>query len=192
MKTRVELYQAALRPRRDHPTPRHLLLGAVVVLLLWGLAFAWQGLSNYRLAEQNRQLAQQLALARSGVEQLQQSLALLNRSQDDGQRQRLEQDIRARRQLLGVLSQDNLVSYAATLEDLARIPWPRVSLTGLQLRGQAMVLNGEAGDAAAVPAWILGFEQRESLARRSFDRLDIQRREPGLLRFTLNSEGAAP
>ncbi|MDP5291762.1 fimbrial assembly protein [Oceanimonas sp. CHS3-5] len=189
MKTRIEFYQAALKPVRDLPTLRQCGLGLVALVLLWGSVFAWQHLTNYQLHAANRGLEQQLAAARNNVAQLQQGLALLNQRQDDGERLRLERDIRTRRQLLGLLSQDELVSYADTLEDLARVPWSRVSLTGVQLQGRAMTLTGEASDAAAVPAWILGFDGRESLARREFGKLNIHRREPGGLSFSLHSEG---
>ncbi|AEY01682.1 fimbrial assembly family protein [Oceanimonas sp. GK1] len=189
MKTRIEFYQAALRPVRDLPTPRHFGLGLVVLVLLWGTVFAWQHLANYRQAAANRSLQQQLTSAQSNVARLQQSLTELNQRQDDGERLRLERDIRTRRQLLGVLSQDELVSYADTLEDLARVPWARVSLTGVQLQGRAMTLTGEAADAAAVPAWILGFDGRQSLTRREFGKLDIHRRDPGGLTFSLHSDG---
>ncbi|WMC12304.1 fimbrial assembly protein [Oceanimonas pelagia] len=189
MKTRIEFYQATLRPVRDLPTLGHFGLGLLALVLLWSTAFGWQSYVNHRLSTANRSLEQQLTAARGNVAQLQQSLALLNQRQDDGERQRLERDIRTRRQLLGLLSQDELVSYADTLEDLARVPWSRVSLTGVQLQGRAMTLTGEASDAAAVPAWILGFDGQDSLARREFGKLNIHRRDPGGLTFSLHSDG---
>ena len=189
MKTRIEFYQASIRPVRDIPTLRQFVLGLVVMALLWGAAFAWQNLDNHRLAADNRRLQQQLAAAQSNVAQLQQSVALLNGSQDDGERRRLERDIRTRRQLLGLLSREQLVSYASTLEDLARVPWSRVSLTSVQLQGQAMTLTGQASDAAAVPAWILGFDGHPSLTRREFGKFNIYRTDTGGLNFSLHSDG---
>lgn len=189
MKTRIEFYQAALRPVREIPTVRHLGLGVLAVALLWAMALGWQTLHNHRLSKSNTQLQLALGNAEQHITGLQQRVAQLNQRQDDGQRRRLEQDIRIRRQLLGVLGQDNLVSYAATLDDLARLSWQGVALTGLQLEGRAMTLSGEASNAAAVPAWILGFEGRDSLVRRDFGKLDIHRREPGALAFTLHSDG---
>ncbi|MDV2858621.1 PilN domain-containing protein [Oceanimonas sp. CAM02] len=191
MKTRIEFYQAALKPVKELPTSRHVLLGMLAVVLLWGLVFAWQSVTNHRQTVANQQLQQQLDAAQHTVARLQQSVALLNQAQDDTERLRIERDIRTRRQLLGLLSRDQLVSYASTLDDLARVPWQQLSLTSLQLQGQAMTLTGEAATAAAVPAWILGFEHYQSLARREFGKLDIHQNGTEALEFSLHSDGVA-
>ncbi|MBL1377198.1 PilN domain-containing protein [Zobellella iuensis] len=192
MKSRVEFYQAGLKPSRERPTFAWLTRGGMLILLLWGGAFAVAAFANHRLQEQNRQLEAAVEAGAAGLAQLQQSLALLSRSQDDSQRQRLEQDIRARQRLLGVLNKESFVSYATTLKDLAQIPWQNVALQGLTLNGRHMVLRGEASRGAAVPAWIMGFEQSDSLRDHAFGRLDIRQQGEGIWSFTLHSEGATP
>ncbi|PSJ47757.1 fimbrial assembly protein [Zobellella endophytica] len=192
MKGRIEFYQPALRPDRDRPTLAFALRGAGVMVLLWLLACAYAGVNSVWQAEQNRQLRAAADSGQADIARLQQSLALLNQSRDDGRQQRLEQDIRARQRLLGVLSQEELVSYAGTLTELASIPWRDVALQGLTLDGQRMVIRGQASQRAAVPAWIQGFGPGGGLRGRTFSELSIQQQQPGLWLFTLQSEGLTP
>lgn len=190
-RSRIEFYQAGFKPSQERPTLSWGLRGAGAILLLWGLIAAWAAFDGYRLREQNHQLRAAVTAGETGLAQLQQSLAALNRNQDDSQRLRLERDIRARQRLLGVLNRESFVSYGATLRDLARIPWQDVALQGLTLNGKHMILSGEAARSAAVPAWILGFEQSDSLRDHAFGRLEITRQAEGGWAFTLYSEGVA-
>lgn len=192
MKRRVEFYQAALKPSRDPASLTLLWRGSLAIVLLWGLVFAYAGFSQHQLQQQNRALQAAVASGDADLNRLREGLATLNRLQDDGQRERLEQNIRARQRLLGVLNQESFVSYATILNDLARIPWQGVALQGLILEGKRMVLQGEAASASAVPAWILGFEQRDSLRGHGFGQLDISRQADGELGFSLYSAEVTP
>lgn len=191
MKQRIEFYQAVLRPEQDLPSLRWGLKGALVIGVLWLLMFAVTGLDVYRQHQVNRQLRANADVVQVSLERLQQSVSLLTRSQDDGQRNQLEQDIRERRQLLGLLSSDSLVSYAGLLTDLASVPWRDVSLQGLNLEGSTMTLTGYARNAQAVPAWIMGFKQKDSLRGRDFGQLEIKQGRGELLFFSLHSEQKA-
>ncbi|MBM7454768.1 hypothetical protein HNR62_000597 [Oceanisphaera litoralis] len=187
MKRRIEFYQAALKPSSDPASIGLLWRIGLVIVLLWGIIFAYAGVSQYRLQQQNNALQAAVLAGDADLNQLRQGLAALNRRQDDGRQERIEQNINARQRLLGVLQQENFVSYASTLNDLARIPWQGLALQGLTLQGQRMVLRGEAASASAVPAWILGFEQRDSLRGHGFGQLEISRRPDGGLGFSLYS-----
>ncbi|MHA6963730.1 hypothetical protein [Zobellella denitrificans] len=191
-RSRIEFYQSSLKPSRERPTPAWLARGALALLLMWGLIFAYGILHNRQLERQNHQLREEVAVGEAELAQLQQELALLNRGQDGSQRQRLEQDIRARQRLLGVLERESFLSYAAILRDLTRIPRQGVALRGITLSGKHMILRGEAARGAAVPAWILGFEQSDSLRDHAFGRLEISQQSGEGWDFTLYSEGVAP
>lgn len=192
MKRRIEFYQAALKPSQDPASIALLWRLGLAIVLLWGIVFAYAGFNQYQLQQQNSALQAAVVSGEADLNQLRQQLAALNSRQDDGQRARIEQNINARQRLLGVLQQENFVSYARILNDLARIPWQGVALQGLTLEGKRMVLRGEAASASQVPAWILGFEQRDSLRGHRFGELEISRRPQGGLGFSLYSAEVTP
>ena len=187
MKQRIEFYQAALKPSQDRASLSTLWQISLVLVLLWGLKFAFAGFEQYQLQQQNAALQASAQEGEVQVQRLQQTLADLKASQDDSEREQIERNIQARQQLLGLLQQKNLMSYATILKDLAHIPWKDVALQGLTLQGKQMVLRGEAANASAVPQWILGFEQRNSLRGHGFSQLAISEREQGGLSFSLYS-----
>ncbi|ART79238.1 hypothetical protein [Oceanisphaera avium] len=193
MKSRIEFYQAALKPATDFATLHTALKVAGIIILVWGLVFAKGWLSHFHLQQQNTELEARLNLERQEVDDLSGALSALNAQlQEDDTPHRLEEHIRARQQLLRLLNQQNLVSYAKTLQDLAHIPWQGVALQGLTLHGKQMVLRGEASSPSAVPAWILGFEQSDSLRGHSFGQLAISQNDDGRLSFSLYSSEVAP
>lgn len=192
MKQRIEFYQAGLKPVQDRANIHTLWRVGLAIVVLWGLVFAYAGLSRYQLEQQNNALQASLMAGSQDMDRLRQTLAMLNGRQDDSERKRIEQNIKGRQQLLGLLQQKNLVSYANTLNDLAHIPWQGVALKGLTLQGKQMVLRGEADKASAVPAWILGFEQRSSLRGHEFGQLAITQQPEGGLSFSLYSAEMTP
>lgn len=187
MKQRIEFYQTALKPSQDRASLSTLWQISLVICLLWGLKFAFAGYQQYQLQQYNGALQTSAQDGEAQVQRLQQTLTDLKASQDDSEREQIERNIQARQQLLGLLQQKNLMSYATILKDLAHIPWKDVALQGLTLQGKQMVLRGEAAHASAVPQWILGFEQRNTLRGHGFSQLAISEREQGGLSFSLYS-----
>ncbi|MGO1246803.1 MAG: fimbrial assembly protein [Oceanisphaera sp.] len=192
MKYRIEFYQASLKPSKDRANLTTLWQVSLAIVVVWGLVFAYAGLTHYQLTQQNNSLQMTLAADQRDAEQLRETLSILTGRQDGTERNRIEQNIKARQQLLSLLSQQNLVSYANTLNDLAHIPWNNVALQGLTLQGKQMVLRGEAATASAVPAWILGFNLRSSLRGHRFGQLAISQPAEGDLTFSLYSAGVTP
>ena len=192
MKQRIEFYQAELKPNQDRANTRLLYQVSIAIVAVWLLVFAYAGLTHHQLGQQNSLLQDALISGARDAEKLSQSLALLKNNQDESQVERIEENIQARQALLSVLQQENLVSYANTLNDLAHIPWQDVALKGLTLQGKQMVLRGEAAKASAVPAWILGFEQRTSLSGHGFGQLAISQQPGGGLSFSLYSAEMTP
>ena len=115
------------------------------------------------------------------------ALAELKARQQSGEKEQVERNIASRQELLQVLDLKHWVSYANTLRDLALIPWKNVALQGLTLQDDRMVLRGEAAQASAVPAWILGFEKQDSLRGHAFSQLSISQQPEGGLHFSLHS-----
>lgn len=187
MKHRIEFYQAALKPSQEPANLGLLLQVSLAIILLWGCMFAYSGFTQHQLKQQNNDVQAAVSVGEREVAQLQQTLADLNAHQDNGERDRLELNIKRRQQLLGTLNQENLVSYARVLNDLAQISWQNVALQGLTLQGEQMVLRGEASQASAVPAWILGFEKSDSLRGHRFGQLAISQQAEGGLSFSLYS-----
>lgn len=192
MKQRIEFYQAALKPATDAANLRFGASVAMAIVAIWLLVFANGAINAYQLQQQNQALVASINAGQQNVAQLQVALSELNNRKDDGEQVKLEQNIRARQQLLRLLNQQNLVSYASTLNDLAHIPWQDVALQGLTLQGKQMVLRGVAAKASAVPAWILGFENSSSLRGHSFGQLSISQDEEGVLNFSLYSSEVSP
>ncbi|MBO1518757.1 fimbrial assembly protein [Oceanisphaera pacifica] len=192
MKHRIEFYQASLKPSSDRANLTTLWQVSLAIVVVWGLVFTYAGLTHYQLGQQNTTLQMTLAAKQHDAEQLRATLSVLQGRQDGAERSRIEQNIKARQQLLSLLSQQNLVSYANTLNDLAHIPWDNVALQGLTLQGEQMVLRGEAVTASAVPAWILGFNLRSSLRGHRFGQLAITQPPEGDLTFSLYSTGITP
>lgn len=193
MKSRIEFYQAALQPVKDFASVNTGLKGAGVIVMVWLLLFAKAWLSEHQLQRQNSELEIQLSLEQQEVDELRSALSALNAErQNNDEPERLEESIRSRQQLLRLLNQQNLVSYATTLQDLAHIPWQGVALQGLTLQGKQMILRGAASSASAVPAWILGFQHSDSLRGHSFGQLAISQNPDGGLSFSLYSSEVAP
>lgn len=192
MKQRIEFYQAVLKPAQDPATLGLLWRVSLGIVLLWGLVFAYGTFSEYQLKQQNLALQAAVSQGEQDALQLSSALAELKARQDDGTKEQIEQNIKTRQQLLQLLNQKNLVSYANTLNDLAHIPWQGVALQGLTLQGKQMVLRGAASKASDVPAWILGFEQSSSLRGHSFGQLSISQDSEGGLSFSLYSSEVTP
>lgn len=191
MKQRIEFYQAVLKPAQDPATLGLLWRVSLAIVIVWGLVFVYAGVNQYQLQEQNMALQAAVQMGEQEAEQLRTALAELKARQDDGTKEQVERTIRTRQDLLQLLNQKNLVSYANTLNDLAHIPWQGVALQGLTLRGKQMVLRGAANHASAVPAWILGFEQSASLSGHRFGQLSISQDTEGGLSFSLYSSEVA-
>lgn len=192
MKQRIEFYQAVLKPAQDTATLGLLWRVSLGIVVVWGLVFAYAALDQYQLKQQNLSLQVAVSQGEQTAQQLGSALAELKARQDDGTKEQVEQNIKTRQQLLQLLNQKNLVSYAKTLNDLAHIPWQGVALQGLTLQGKQMVLRGAATKASDVPAWILGFEQSSSLRGHSFGQLSISQDTEGGLNFSLYSSEVTP
>ncbi|ART81297.1 hypothetical protein CBP31_00495 [Oceanisphaera profunda] len=192
MKQRIEFYQAVLKPAQDKANMGLLWRVSLGIVVVWALIFAYAKVSQYQLTQQNMALKAAVQTGERDAQLMSAALSDLKARQDSGEKERVELDIQTRQQLLQLLNQKNLVSYANTLNDLAHIPWQGVALQGLTLQGKRMVLRGAAAQASAVPAWILGFEQSSSLRGHSFGQLAISQGPEGGLNFSLTSSEMTP
>lgn len=187
MKRRIEFYQAALKPSDNPATFGLMWRVALLILVVWGFVFAYVTIGYQQLVTENATTAQQIEQNQRSLDDLGRSVAQLQKQQEDIELSLLQKNIRAREQLLTILTDRQLVSYAHTLQALAKIPWRDVALQGLSLNEDRMVLRGEAANASAVPAWILGFEQQEQLRGHEFGQLSIMQQPEGGLQFSLYS-----
>lgn len=187
MKQRIEFYQKALKPSDNPATFGLLWRVCLLIVLLWGFVSAYVSIGYHQLQSEVAAKNYELERGEQNLVVLRTTLSELKSRQADDQLDLLQKNIRARQKLLDILKDRNLVSYANTLRDLALIPWQNVALQGLTLQDDRMVLRGEAAKASAVPAWILGFEQQDSLRGHAFSQLSIMQQPEGGLGFSLYS-----
>lgn len=187
MKKNIEFYQAALKPSDNPATLGLMWRVCVLIALLWGCVFVYFSIDYYQLKKQVA--ADEVAVQQGETElaALQEALSELKRRQANNELERLQQNIAAQKKLLILLQDRNLVSYAKVLHELSLIPWRNVALQGLSLQEDRMVLRGEARQASDVPAWILGFNDQESLRGHGFSELSISQQPEGGLGFSLYS-----
>lgn len=187
MKRHIEFYQAALKPSDNPATFCLMWRVCVLIALLWSCIFVYFILDYYQL--QQAVAADKIAVQQGEQELiiLQGALTELRQRQENNELARLQQNIAAQQKLLRLLQDRNLISYAKVLQDLSLIPWRNVALQGLSLQEDRMVLRGEARQASDVPAWILGFNEQDSLRGHNFSELSISQQPEGGLGFSLYS-----
>jgi hypothetical protein len=179
MSQNINLYDSALRVRRDWLSAKVAAIGfTIVVLTIAGSA----SVLSWQVGELDKQV-------RVGDEQSKtQQTAMLELSKQvaaakpDG---RLLNDLSAtqasleqRRSALQMLNGGglgNTAGYSPTLEAFARQSLMGLWLTGVTLNHRDMAIRGRALDPELVPTYLLRLNHEQALQGRSFRALEIQR-----------------
>ncbi|GAB2182617.1 hypothetical protein DLREEDagrD3_28400 [Denitratisoma sp. agr-D3] len=202
MSQQINLYDPALRPRRDLLSGRNLVLAATVIVALTivaaALADVWR---NARQAEA-RQAAEQLQAAQARVEQLAQRAANLKPDPAlQAEIDRVGAQVAARAEVLALLEKGMTApenGYAEILRGLARRTLNGLWLTGVEVApgAGAMELSGRTLDRSLVAEYLRRLNDEKIFAGRSFSGLKLAQpqaeeggpaRAPAYLEFSLTA-----
>ncbi|GAB4350704.1 MAG: hypothetical protein Kow006_13750 [Gammaproteobacteria bacterium] len=193
MMQQVNLYQRE-RHVAPRPTYAYALLGVVVsVLVVFALVYTsvhWQfeqvRLERVRSSEQRASLTKQKEALHQQLKQQRVSVALT------AEKERLEREREAKRQVLSLLSGDaagNQEGFSGHLEGLARRPVKGLWLTGIRIDagGARLALSGSALEAELVPRYLQALSDEPAFAGHEFLTLNMERpeKDPGRLDFRL-------
>lgn len=177
MKLRVNLYQAALKPRLEKMTFNQSAW--LMALALVCITFA--GLWSYQQLLQQRQQAdaigKQVQSKLKELEIYQQSLAGRQpAAQLQQQAAQLQQSIAQKQQLLSYLKQEISQTpphYSQVMSHLAAIDLPGIWLTSFQL-GLQQQFQGVVKNSALLPQWLQALGKNDLLQGQSFDAVKLQ------------------
>jgi len=191
MKTRVNLYTQAFRPKKERFTLTQAIIAVVSSLLLM--------LTLIILSEnENAQLTEKVTVAETHVLELGNEVGVLSdKVARHVQNTALEQQLallktrlQYRDELLVQSSKLALVQssgFAILMSDLALQRDKDIRLNQIHLAGDHMTLTGFARNHDAIPRWIGKFSDAESLQGREFSQLNITRNEDDIIAFTLTN-----
>ena len=192
MKTRVNLYTLAFRPKKEYLTlVQAVAIIAVTLVLMLTLVYVAENdkaalelqvkAAKNKLIEQEAEVADLSNQVSLHVQNpaLTQQLALL------------QTRLQYRDALLVQLSDLSLVQssgFAILMSDLALQRDRDIRLNKIRLSGDSMTLTGIARTHEAIPRWIRKFSQGKSLQGREFSLLNINRNSDDVIAFTLTNQ----
>lgn len=191
MKTRVNLYTQAFKPKKERFTLAQELVIIVSALLLM---LTLTVLSENDISDSTAKVSnakQQAAVLESEVDVLSDKVA--RHVQNPALAQQLEllkTRLKYRDELLVQLSKLAEVQssgFAILMSDLARQRDKDIRLNQIRLAGSSMTLQGIARNHDAIPRWIGKFSAGKSLQGREFSQLNISRNEDDVIAFTLTN-----
>jgi len=192
MKTRVNLYTQAFRPKKERLTLTQALVATGTALLLM--------LTLTILSEnENNLLTQEVALAQKAESELASEIDVLSAKVArhvqnpalDQQLALLNTRLQYRDELLVQLSelaQVQTSGFAILMSDLASQRDKDIRINQIRLAGESMTLTGIARNHDAIPRWIGKFSAAQSLQGREFSQLNISRNEDDIIAFTLTNQ----
>lgn len=191
MKTRINLYAAEFKPKKEILNLVQLISINILVLVVM-FTFIYLAVSERNemqaqmqqldqdmseLRETNKELAEKAAkhIKNPGLEQ---QLVILN------SRLGYQQDILS---LLSGLSDVKSSGFSILMQDLARLRDRDIRLKRIQLNNNEITFEGLARYHQAIPRWVRQFKQGTSLQNREFSQLHIGRNDDDTITFTLTN-----
>ncbi len=192
MKTRVNLYTPAFRPKKERLTLTHITgaCALVLVLMLFVVFLAKRDVASVQSQVNNAK--NEITQLERNVQEL--TLAVEKNVQDpvlDQQLARLSEQLDYRHRLLTQLSNLSTVQssgFSGFMSDLAILRDKDIRLTRITIDGDILTLNGAARYYEVIPRWIKQFEHGQSLAGREFNKLNIARNKEGVISFVLTNK----
>lgn len=192
MKTRVNLYTQAFRPKKERFT---LAQGLVIIVSATLLMLTLTVLSENDItasAAKVNNVKQQVTTLESEVDVLSDKVARhVQNPALEQQLALLKTRLKYRDELLVQLSQLAEVQssgFAILMSDLALQRDKDIRLNQIRLAGSSMTLQGIARNHDAIPRWIGKFSAGKSLQGREFSQLNISRNEDDVIAFTLTNK----
>ncbi|MFT7683407.1 MAG: Tfp pilus assembly protein PilN [Moritella dasanensis] len=191
MKTRVNLYTQAFRPKKERFALTHALLIISSSLLLMLTLTVMSENENSALTQQVYNVKQQVATLKTEVDLLSDKVARhVQNPVLEQQLALLKTRLKYRDELLVQLSQLAEVQssgFAILMSDLALQRDKDIRLNQIRLAGSSMTLQGIARNHDAIPRWIGKFSAGKSLQGREFSQLNISRNDDDIIAFTLTN-----
>jgi len=192
MKTRVNLYTQAFRPKKERFTlAQGLVIIVSAILLMLTLTVLSENDITASAAKVNN-VKQQVATLESEVDVLSDKVARhVQNPALEQQLALLKTRLKYRDELLVQLSQLAEVQssgFAILMSDLALQRDKDIRLNQIRLAGSSMTLQGIARNHDAIPRWIGKFSAGKSLQGREFSQLNISRNKDDVIAFTLTNK----
>ncbi|PKH05154.1 MSHA biogenesis protein MshI [Moritella sp. Urea-trap-13] len=191
MKTRVNLYTQAFRPKKERFALTHALLIISCSLLLMLTLTVMSENENSALTQQVNNVKQKVATLETEVDVLSDKVARhVQNPALEQQLALLKTRLKYRDELLVQLSklaQVQTSGFAILMSDLALQRDKDIRLNQIRLAGSSMTLKGIARNHDAIPRWIGKFSAGKSLQGREFSQLNITRNDDDIIAFTLTN-----
>lgn len=192
MKTRVNLYTQALRPKSERFTLTQALVASACALLLMSLFIIKSEHENSKLTDKVEFSKTQLTELENEIETLSDKVARhVQNPALDQQLALLKARLQHSDALVSQLGNSAIVQasgFSLLMSDLALLRDKDISLNQIHLAGENMVLTGIARNHDAIPRWINKFSASKSLQGREFSQLKISRNDNDIIAFSLTNK----
>ncbi|MCA2015743.1 PilN domain-containing protein [Vibrio tritonius] len=191
----INFYQAHLKPQIDHFTLTNVVAGwgTVCVIMLLVTAFY-----QYELSQKSKHLltlqSQQTMLIAQRNELKKQAANHQPSPEKLAAISRLKKEIDAKNTSIGAvdsIEQSKRAGYSGIMNGLAKLANTDIALSEIEIDNNQLNIKGFARSAASVPAWISRFKQELHLIGRSFEKLNIERNDKGVVTFELKTKQEA-
>lgn len=191
MKTRINLYSAEFKPKKEKLNLAQLISINILVLVVMLI------LSFLSISERDEIQLQVQKIDSDIIVQRQNNVELANKAAKNITNPGLEQQLVILKSkltyqqgvlaLLSGLSDVKHSGFSILMTDLARLRDSDIRLQQIQLNNSEMTFKGLARNHQAIPRWVRQFNQGMSLQDRKFSQLHIGRNDNDDITFTLTN-----
>ncbi|ATC93205.1 PilN domain-containing protein [Pseudoalteromonas tunicata] len=189
MKTRINLYLAELRPKKDPLSLNRVtvfLLTLLLVMVLLSSVLKTKVVAQQKMLQNQQQL---VAEQQATLTELQTALA---RKQDKNvlsqQLAQIKAEIQHKQLVMEFIStHEQTILYAEVMEDLARLHDPLIWLTGFKFNNQHIILEGQTDEPAQIPHWLDGLKASSYFSGKLLSEMKFEQRD-GVTYFRVASE----
>lgn len=191
MKTRINLYTAEFRPKKEKLNLAQLIAINLVAFIVMAVLIFFAMSARDEVQAQVQKLDNEIADLRVSNQELAEKAA--KNIKNPGLEQQLvilnsklgyQQDILL---LLNGLADVQSSGFSVLMTDLAKLRDPDIRLKRIQLNNSEMTFKGLARNHQAIPRWVRQFNQGVSLQERKFSQLHIGRNDDDNITFTLTN-----
>ncbi|WP_261816093.1 PilN domain-containing protein [Vibrio gallicus] len=188
----INLYPEHLRPHKEVISLNKVVAVWLITAAVFGVLSYLEHTKSVQSQQQLVSLKQQSNLLGKEKSSLQQSLNNHTPTQAKlDAAKRIEQDIAAKRSSLDAVNQfddSQKVGYSAIMNALAQQARNDISLQHIQITSDKLNLVGVASTPQSVPSWVNQFKKELVLVGRSFQSLNLDRSQRGVVRFELKAK----
>lgn len=180
MSAQINLYNPALRRKREWISATNLVLGLLVVLCGVGLAYVYFEVEVGRLSAEGRAVETTLSAKQEEFTRLNEELARIARSpQIEATLRERERQLRARQDIVDALGAGELgvrQGFSGVMKALARQTVSGLWLTGIEMSagGGQVALSGRTLSAELLPQYVQKLNAEPALTGLGFAALDLR------------------